>query len=103
MDPQARRAIWELVEGIRDRGKTVFLTTHLMEEAERLCDRFGLLHMGQLRYEGTLDELRAATGCATLVDIFYQLTETIAGISRSLISTTRTWPSTTENSWSTEK
>jgi ABC-2 type transport system ATP-binding protein len=39
LDPQARRAIWELVRGIRERGKTVFLTTHLMEEAERLCDR----------------------------------------------------------------
>ena len=39
LDPQARRAIWDLVRGIRDRGKTVFLTTHLMEEAERLCDR----------------------------------------------------------------
>ena len=39
LDPQARRAIWDLVRGIRERGKTVFLTTHLMEEAERLCDR----------------------------------------------------------------
>src|SRR5438128_3362587 len=39
LDPQARRAIWDLVNGIRGRGKTVFLTTHLMEEAERLCDR----------------------------------------------------------------
>ena len=39
LDPQSRRAIWELVRNIRERGKTVFLTTHLMEEAERLCDR----------------------------------------------------------------
>src|SRR5271168_640491 len=39
LDPQARRSIWDLVRGIRERGKTVFLTTHLMEEAERLCDR----------------------------------------------------------------
>src|SRR5438874_1274025 len=39
LDPQSRRAIWDLVRGIRERGKTVFLTTHLMEEAERLCDR----------------------------------------------------------------
>src|SRR5271156_3246099 len=38
LDPQSRRAIWDLVRGIRERGKTVFLTTHLMEEAERLCD-----------------------------------------------------------------
>jgi ABC-2 type transport system ATP-binding protein len=42
LDPQARRAIWDLVRGIRARGKTVFLTTHLMEEAERLCDRVAI-------------------------------------------------------------
>src|ERR1035438_8834952 len=39
LDPQSRHAIWDLVRGIRARGKKVFLTTHLMEEAERLCDR----------------------------------------------------------------
>src|SRR6476620_10698337 len=42
LDPQARRTIWELVRGIRARGKTVFLTTHLMEEAARLCDRLAI-------------------------------------------------------------
>jgi ABC-2 type transport system ATP-binding protein len=46
LDPQARRAIWDLVRGIRDRGKTVFLTTHLMEEAERLCDRVAIIDHG---------------------------------------------------------
>ena len=48
LDPQARRAIWELVRGIRSRGKTVFLTTHLMEEAERLCDRVAILDHGRV-------------------------------------------------------
>jgi len=48
LDPQARRAIWELVRGIRDRGKTVFLTTHLMEEAERLCDRVAIIEHGKI-------------------------------------------------------
>jgi ABC-2 type transport system ATP-binding protein len=48
LDPQARRAIWELVRGIRSRGKTVFLTTHLMEEAERLCDRVAILDHGRI-------------------------------------------------------
>ncbi len=46
LDPQARRAIWDLVRGIRERGKTVFLTTHLMEEAERLCDRVAIIEHG---------------------------------------------------------
>ncbi|MEQ1472919.1 MAG: ABC transporter ATP-binding protein [Candidatus Acidiferrum sp.] len=48
LDPQARRAIWDLVRGIRDRGKTVFLTTHLMEEAERLCDRVAIIENGRI-------------------------------------------------------
>jgi ABC-2 type transport system ATP-binding protein len=48
LDPQARQAIWHLVRGIRDRGKTVFLTTHLMEEAERLCDRVAIIDHGRI-------------------------------------------------------
>ena len=48
LDPQARRAIWELVRGIRQRGKTVVLTTHLMEEAERLCDRVAIIEHGRI-------------------------------------------------------
>ena len=57
LDPQARRAIWELINGIRDRGKTVFLTTHLMEEAERLCDRVAIIEHGKLIEMGTPKEL----------------------------------------------
>jgi ABC-2 type transport system ATP-binding protein len=48
LDPQSRRAIWELVRGIRERGATVFLTTHLMEEAERLCDRVAIIEHGRI-------------------------------------------------------
>jgi len=48
LDPQSRRAIWGLVRGIRERGKTVFLTTHLMEEAERLCDRVAIIEHGRI-------------------------------------------------------
>ena len=57
LDPQARRAIWELVRGIRARGKTVLLTTHLMEEAERLCDRVAIIDRGRIIDIGTPDEL----------------------------------------------
>jgi ABC-2 type transport system ATP-binding protein len=48
LDPQARHAIWDLVRRIRERGKTVFLTTHLMEEAERLCDRVAIMEHGRI-------------------------------------------------------
>jgi ABC-2 type transport system ATP-binding protein len=57
LDPQARRAIWDLVRGIRQRGKTVFLTTHLMEEAERLCDRVAIIDHGRIIDIGTPTEL----------------------------------------------
>jgi ABC-2 type transport system ATP-binding protein len=57
LDPQARRAIWDLVRDIRQRGKTVFLTTHLMEEAERLCDRVAIIDHGRIIDVGTPPEL----------------------------------------------
>jgi ABC-2 type transport system ATP-binding protein len=57
LDPQARRAIWDLVRGIRERGKTVFMTTHLMEEAERLCDRVAIIEHGRVIDVGTPQEL----------------------------------------------
>ena len=57
LDPQARRAIWELVRGIRERGKTVLMTTHLMEEAERLCDRVAIIERGKIIDIGTPQEL----------------------------------------------
>ena len=57
LDPQARHAIWALVTDIRDRGKTVFLTTHLMEEAERLCDRVAIVEHGRIVEMGSPAEL----------------------------------------------
>ena len=48
LDPKARRAIWDLVLGIREKGKTVFLTTHFMEEAERLCNRVAIVDQGKI-------------------------------------------------------
>jgi ABC-2 type transport system ATP-binding protein len=57
LDPQARRAIWELVRDIRARGTTVLLTTHLMEEAERLCDRVAIVEHGRTIEVGTPAEL----------------------------------------------
>lgn len=48
LDPHARRAMWELVKDVRRRGKTIFLTTHFMEEAERLCDRVAIIDNGRI-------------------------------------------------------
>ena len=70
LDVLGSQVVVDYVRRLRDEGKAVIVSTHRLDEAERLCDRFGLLHQGQLRLEGTLDELRAATGCHTLVDMF---------------------------------
>ncbi len=53
LDPQARRGTWELIEGIRDRGVTIVLVSHFMEEAERLCDRVALIDKGRVAVIGT--------------------------------------------------
>jgi ABC-2 type transport system ATP-binding protein/sodium transport system ATP-binding protein len=70
LDVLGSQVVIHYVRRLRDEGKAVIVSTHRLDEAERLCDRFGLLHQGQLRLEGTLDELRAITGCQTLVDMF---------------------------------
>ncbi len=57
LDPQARRVIWSLVTDIRSKGKTVILSTHLMEEAERLCDRVAIIEHGRVVEVGTPLEL----------------------------------------------
>lgn len=86
LDPQARRATWELVAAIRDRGKTVVLVTHFMDEAQALCDRVAIIDHGRII---ALDSPRAlidqmpnnplaptdnCTETADLEDVFIQLT-----------------------------
>ena len=62
LDPQARRAMWDLVRQIQGQGRTVFLTTHFMEEAERLCDRVAIIDRGQIVALDTPEELIRALG-----------------------------------------
>ncbi len=57
MDPQARRSLWDLVRKLRERGTTVLLTTHYMEEAEQLCDRIAIMDHGKVLEMGTVSEL----------------------------------------------
>jgi ABC-2 type transport system ATP-binding protein len=57
MDPAARRALWDVVLGLRDAGRTVLLTTHYLEEAEVLCDRVAIMDHGRILEEGTVEEL----------------------------------------------
>jgi ABC-2 type transport system ATP-binding protein len=73
LDPQSRRQIWDLVEACRACGHTVLLTTHYMDEAERLCDRLAIVDAGRIIASGTPAELVAAFGAKDLDDVFVQL------------------------------
>ncbi len=85
LDPQARRSLWELVKNIRERGTTVIITTHYMDEAEYLCDRVAIIDAGQIVALETPDKLidnLVETGFerpkevkkANLEDVFINLT-----------------------------
>jgi sodium transport system ATP-binding protein len=73
MDVLGSQVVVDYIGRLRNEGIAVIMTTHRLDEAERLCDRFGLVHEGRLLHEGTMSELRAATGCNTLVDMFRQV------------------------------
>ncbi len=62
--------MFEFVRNLQKSGKSIVVCTHQLDEAQRLCDRFGLLHRGRLFQEGTLQNLRDATGQETLVEMF---------------------------------
>jgi ABC-2 type transport system ATP-binding protein len=68
LDPQSRRQTWEIVEGLKARGRTVLLTTHYMEEAARLCDRVAVVDQGTVIAQGTPRELIASLGAEHVVE-----------------------------------
>jgi ABC-2 type transport system ATP-binding protein len=76
LDPKSARLIKDILRQMADRGAAVMLSTHILEIAERMCDRIGIINKGQLVAVGTMDELRTLdkTGEASLEDIFLGLT-----------------------------
>ncbi len=76
LDPQSRRQLWDLVLAFRARGGTVLITTHYMDEAERLCGRVGVIDHGQLIASGSPHELIATLGGDQVIEL--NLTETVA-------------------------
>lgn len=67
LDPAARREMWTMIEGLREAGKTVFLTTHYMDEAEHLSDRIVILRKGSIAAEGSPDALSRKFGTTSVV------------------------------------
>ena len=88
LDPQARRTMWDLVRSLRDKGKTVFLSTHFMEEAERLCDRVAIMDHGKIVALDTPENLIGGLGVETRVVFTAEDTidprqlESVASVSR---------------------
>ena len=75
IDPRGAATIKEILNGLRDRGTTILMSTHVLEIAERMCDRIGIINEGKLIAEGTMTELRLkAKGQQSLEDIFLDLT-----------------------------
>src|SRR3954469_3782642 len=68
LDPQSRRQLWEVIRWYRDSGRTVLLTTHYMDEAERLCDRVAIIDLGRVIAIGTPQELIASLGGEHVVE-----------------------------------
>src|SRR5262249_44268435 len=68
LDPQSRRQLWELVEQLKGAGRTILLTTHYMDEAERLCDRVGVMDHGRIIALDTPRALIASLGAEHLVE-----------------------------------
>jgi len=68
LDPQARRHLWDLVEGFKAAGRTIILTTHYMDEAEQLCDRVAIMDHGKVIALGTPQELISTVGGEDIVE-----------------------------------
>ena len=68
LDPQARRHLWDLVDELKQAGRTIILTTHYMEEAERLCDRVAIMDHGRIIAQGTTPQLVASVGAEHIVE-----------------------------------
>jgi ABC-2 type transport system ATP-binding protein len=68
LDPQARRHLWDLVDGLKQAGRTIILTTHYMDEAERLCDRVAIMDHGKVIALGTPQQLIGSIGGEDIVE-----------------------------------
>ena len=80
LDPKARREVWDVIASLRNKGKTIFLTTHYMEEAEYLADHIAIIHKGNIIAEGSLDELIKKYGKENILHIQNCTTKDIADI-----------------------
>jgi ABC-type multidrug transport system ATPase subunit len=79
------KAVFDYIDLLREQNKAIIVSTHRLDEAQRLCDRFGLIFEGKLRMEGSLEQLQRDTGQSSLVEMFLKILneESVAVESRS--------------------
>jgi ABC-2 type transport system ATP-binding protein len=83
LDPLGRHEVRELIQGLKDQGKTIFFSTHILSDAEALCDRVAVIHKGELRGVSVVNELRSRVTAKT--EVIWQGASVLATVSKSVI------------------
>jgi len=78
----------KVIRALRDEGKTILFSSHIMSEVEKLCDRIGIIHRGRLLAMGTLEELRERTGMHYLEDVFVHYVTRAEGVDEAELGAT---------------
>src|SRR6185437_11939141 len=82
LDPIGRHEIRELIQGLKDEGKTIFFSTHILSDVEALCDRVAVVHKGELRGIGVINDLRSSD--STTVEVIWEGSHALQAASRMI-------------------
>jgi ABC-2 type transport system ATP-binding protein len=83
LDPLGRHEVRELIQGLKDQGKTIFFSTHILSDAEALCDRVAVIHKGELRGVGVVNELRS--NLADKTEVIWQGAQALASVTKDVL------------------
>lgn len=83
LDPLGRYEVRELIQGLKDEGKTIFFSTHILSDAEALCDRVGIVHKGELRGIGAINDIRSSV--AGRSEVIWDGAEALSAVSGTLV------------------
>src|SRR5262249_7789716 len=83
LDPLGRHEIQELIQSLKDQGKTIFFSTHILSDAEALCDRLAVIHKGELRGVGVVNDLRSSTTEKT--EVIWQGAQALPGVTEFVL------------------
>ena len=75
LDAKARRGVWKTLEKLKDKGLTIFLTSHFMDEVEAICDENCILKNGSPAFNGTVEQAKRQCGCQRFEDAYLMLSD----------------------------